>query len=135
MVETERRDARIEGNRVTAFRPQLPAPSPGVRPGEAQIAVERLPPSRFEAVPSRAPTPEEILAEVAAQEKRDGILLVGHQPHLGILLGHLLAGGRGLEIPLKKASLARVELAGRGRGQLRALLPAPVLEQIARSRG
>jgi phosphohistidine phosphatase len=79
--------------------------------------------------------PEEILAEVAAQEKRDGILLVGHQPHLGILLGHLLAGGRGLEIPLKKASIARVDLAGRGRGQLRALLPAPVLEQIARARG
>jgi phosphohistidine phosphatase len=79
--------------------------------------------------------PEEILAEVEAQEKRDGILLVGHQPHLGILLGRLLAGGRGLEIPLKKASIARVNLAGRGRGQLRALFPAPVLEQIARARG
>jgi len=36
---------------------------------------------------------------------------------------------------LKKASIARIELADRGRGQLRALLPAPVLEQIARSRG
>ncbi|HTD52830.1 MAG TPA: phosphohistidine phosphatase SixA [Thermoanaerobaculia bacterium] len=79
--------------------------------------------------------PEEILAEVAAEEKSDGILLVGHQPHLGILLGQLLAGSRGPEIPLKKASLARVELAGRGRGQLRALFPAPVLEQIARARG
>lgn len=75
--------------------------------------------------------PEEILKEVEGEEGREGILLVGHQPHLGVLLGWLVAGGRGPEIPLKKAAVARVELSGRRRGQLRALLPAPVLERIA----
>ena len=76
--------------------------------------------------------PEEILEEVEA-EKAEGILLVGHQPHLGALLGRLVAGDRGLEIPLKKASIACVELEGRRRGRLRALLPARVLEKLARA--
>jgi phosphohistidine phosphatase len=78
--------------------------------------------------------PEEILKEVETEEERKGILLVGHQPHLGALLGRLVGGNRGPEIPLKKAAVARVELSGRGRGQLRALLPAPVLERIGHSK-
>jgi phosphohistidine phosphatase len=73
--------------------------------------------------------PERILEELAGEEA-SSILLVGHQPHLGALLG-LLVGGKGLEIPLKKAAVARVEVSGRWRGDLRALLPARVLERLS----
>jgi phosphohistidine phosphatase len=71
--------------------------------------------------------PEEILLEIAADS--GGILLVGHQPHLGSLLGHLVGGA---EIPMKKASVARVSLEGRTSGTLRAFLPPKVLELLAR---
>lgn len=71
--------------------------------------------------------PREILEELAGHEAA-GILLVGHEPHLGGLLG-LLVGGEGLVLPLKKASVAWVEREGRV-GTLRALLPARVLERI-----
>jgi len=80
--------------------------------------------------PDRAP--EEVLTELEGQEA-EGILLVGHQPHLGILLGYLVAGGR-TEIPMKKAAIARVTIEGRGRASLRALLPARVLEELGRPR-
>jgi phosphohistidine phosphatase len=74
--------------------------------------------------------PEEILRELAASG-HDDVLVVGHQPHLGALLG-LLVAGRGVEIPLKKAGVARVTLTGRWTGTLKAYLPAPVLERLAR---
>ena len=67
-----------------------------------------------------------------AAEDAEAVLLVGHMPHLGALLGHLVAGGR-VEIPMKKASVARVALENRGRGVLRALLPAGVLEDLGRA--
>ena len=75
--------------------------------------------------------PEEILGEAEA-EGHDSVLLVGHQPHLGILLGRLVCGTPGSEIPLKKAAVARVSLEKGRRGSLKALLPAKVLEQIGR---
>jgi len=80
-----------------------------------------------------ASDPAEILAEVEGEDA-EGVLLVGHQPHLGVLLGQLVAGGH-VEIPLKKASLARVVLEGQGKGTLRAILPARVLEELGRARG
>lgn len=71
--------------------------------------------------------PAEILEELRTEEAA-GVLLVGHEPHLGNVLG-LLLGGEGLAPPLKKASVAWVEREGR-EGVLRALLPARVLERI-----
>src|SRR5262245_13097298 len=52
--------------------------------------------------------PDEILAEVAAEDAK-AVLLVGHMPHLGALLGQLVTGNP-FEIPMKKASVARVTL-------------------------
>ena len=73
--------------------------------------------------------PREILDEVRAEEA-EGVLLVGHEPHLGALLGILAAEGR-MSLPLKKAAAAWVELEdGAGAGVLKALLPARVLERI-----
>jgi phosphohistidine phosphatase len=77
--------------------------------------------------------PGEILEEARA-EGSEAVLLVGHQPHLGILLGRIVTGDPGVEIPLKKAAVARVELDGHQRGSLRALLPARVLEELGRLR-
>jgi phosphohistidine phosphatase len=74
-----------------------------------------------------ASDPGEILAELAGKEQ--AVLLVGHEPHLGALLGRLVSGGGGLEIPMKKAAVARIELEGKS-GTLRALLPAKVLERV-----
>jgi phosphohistidine phosphatase SixA len=60
----------------------------------------------------------------------ESVLLVGHEPHLGALLGRLLAGAPGLEIPMKKGAVARVVWSGSGAGSLRALLPPKVLEKL-----
>jgi phosphohistidine phosphatase len=70
--------------------------------------------------------PEEILTEVA--DSGGDVLLVGHQPHLGALLGRLIGGSA--EFPMKKAAVARVTVAGRWSGTLRAYLPPSVLERI-----
>jgi phosphohistidine phosphatase len=71
--------------------------------------------------------PREVLDEVRAEEAA-GVLLVGHEPHLGALLGILVAEGRAV-LPLKKAAVAWVVLEA-GAGTLKALLPARVLERI-----
>ena len=77
--------------------------------------------------------PQEVLDELDRSEVSRGVLLVGHQPHLGALLGRLVVSG-GAEIPLQKASLARIERTGRRAGTLRALLPPAILERLAAAR-
>jgi phosphohistidine phosphatase len=71
--------------------------------------------------------PREVLDEVRAEETV-GVLLVGHEPYLGVLLGILVAEGRAA-LPLKKAAAAWIALKD-GAGTLKALLPARVLERI-----
>ncbi len=78
--------------------------------------------------------PEEILEEVRA-EKVEAILLVGHEPHLGALLGRLVAGRPGLEIPMRKAAAARLSWSGSGAATLRALLPSKVLARLGSGKG
>ena len=73
--------------------------------------------------------PQEVLEEIRA-EPAAGILLVGHEPHLGMLLGRLVTGRPLLTLPLKKAAVARVEWDGTGAGELRALLPPRILERL-----
>ena len=74
--------------------------------------------------------PEEVLDELRA-EKAGVVLLVGHEPHLGALLGRLVSGSGGLEIPMKKAAVARLTWEGSGPATLRALLPARILALLA----
>lgn len=63
-------------------------------------------------VPSGDPqrATELIAAELAGGT--DSIAFVGHEPHLGSLLGLLLTGDRSRPVPLKKGMLVAVELAG-----------------------
>ncbi len=76
-----------------------------------------------------ASDPEEILDEIRS-EKVEGVLLVGHEPHLGSLLGRLVAGHPGLEIPMRKAAVARLSWTGSGPAILRALLPPKMLARL-----
>jgi phosphohistidine phosphatase len=76
--------------------------------------------------------PEEILQELA-RLGAEHVLLVGHQPHFGRLLGRLVAGRRDVEIPMKKAGLAEVESEGDpslGRAELKFYLPPRLLEEL-----
>ena len=73
--------------------------------------------------------PEEVLGEVRS-EGVGSVLLVGHEPHLGALLGRLVFGRPGVAIPMKKAAVARLEWEGSGSASLRALLPARILALI-----
>lgn len=82
---------------------------------------------------SPAADPEEVLHEVA-RGKWGAVLLVGHQPHLGRLFGRLLTQRGGLEVPMKKASLAAFECErdpSLGRAELRFYLPPRLLEKLA----
>jgi len=74
--------------------------------------------------------PEEVLGEVR-EENVEAVLLVGHEPHLGALLGRLVFGRPGAPaIPMKKAAVARLEWDGSGAASLKALLPARILGRI-----
>jgi phosphohistidine phosphatase len=83
---------------------------------------------------TRALEPERDPAEILEEIRADGaasVLLVGHEPHLGALLGRLVAGRPGLELPMKKAAIARLSWSGSGAATLRALLPPKVLERLS----
>jgi phosphohistidine phosphatase len=78
--------------------------------------------------------PEEVLAKIEV-EKEEGVLLVGHAPLLGHLLGRLVTGNSDADVPFSKASAAWLTFGGNlRRARLRALLPEPVLERLARRR-
>lgn len=73
--------------------------------------------------------PRTVLDELEASAVGDAVLLVGHEPHLGALLGLLVAGGA--EIQLEKACVVHVERLDRRPAALRAFLPAAFLARLA----
>ncbi|HEY3203201.1 MAG TPA: phosphohistidine phosphatase SixA [Thermoanaerobaculia bacterium] len=77
--------------------------------------------------------PDEILGEIR-EEGLGSVLLVGHEPHLGNVLGRLISGRSGLTVPMKKAAIARLSWEGSGQATLRAVLPPKVLESLASKR-
>jgi phosphohistidine phosphatase len=86
--------------------------------------------------PSRAlepgSDPEAILPELE-EAGEASVLLVGHAPQLGRLLGRLVTGDPEGDIPMSKACAALVSFEGlERRGRLRAFLPVGVLERIGR---
>lgn len=62
------------------------------------------------------------------------VMVVGHEPDLGILASRLLAGdGHTIDIPLKKAGAVKIELDGlppAGRGTLRWVLTPNILRAL-----
>ena len=73
--------------------------------------------------------PEDVLRELRT-EAFEAVLLVGHEPHLGALLGRLVAGRPALTLPLKKAGAARVVWDRTGPAELKAFLPPGILERL-----
>ena len=62
------------------------------------------------------------------------VLLVGHEPLLGSVIGLVVFGDEGSGIPLKKAQVARLTWNPGERGKLKALIPARVLEGLTARR-
>ncbi len=88
--------------------------SPVVRAKEtALFAAKAFPKAVLRETPSLLPgaSPGDVLAEIAGVEPGE-VLLVGHQPHLGLLLSLCVTGEEGSKVPMRKASLARVKFAG-----------------------
>jgi phosphohistidine phosphatase len=72
----------------------------------SEVAVETL----AELAPGERPL--EVLARLQheLQTGRAAVACVGHEPHLGSLLGLLLTGSKGTALPLKKGMLVGVEV-------------------------
>ena len=79
--------------------------------------------------------PAGILAEMAGAERRDPVLLVGHEPHLG-LLGARLLGSTGPRVVLRKGGLARIDAdePAPGAGRLIWMLTPRQLRMIGEAR-
>jgi len=77
--------------------------------------------------------PQAVLSELEGCTE-DSVLIVGHAPLLGQLLGRLVTGDPDREIPLKKAGVASIVIEGRGAsGRLQAFLPLRVLERLGQT--
>ena len=140
LTEDGHRRAREVARGLAALEPgiELVLTSPFARARQtaepAARALKLL--ARLRETPALEPDadPDDVLAEIRS-EKVGSVLLVGHEPHLGALLGRLVAGRPGLAMPMKKAAVARLSWEGSGAATLRALLPARVLALVASSEG
>lgn len=93
--------------------------------GELQVA-EAL-------VPSGAPSVALSMLEAEALSQRAACAVIGHEPHLGYLLGCLLTGHPRLAVPLKKGMLVAVETESSASmvGSLRFALSQKVAGELA----
>lgn len=115
LTDSGRKRSREMGRALAALEPALAAVlvSPLVRARETAGPVAEACGFGGELTETRAllpgADPDEVLGELA-RAGAESSLLVGHMPHLGRLLGRLLAGRRTtLEVPMKKAALALLE--------------------------
>ena len=136
LTEDGKRRARAVGRGLAALDPEIEAvwTSPYVRARQtADAAAKELDVATLRETRALEPgrDPEEVLGELRA-EKSEGVLLVGHEPHLGALLGRLVAARPALALRFKKAGAARVVWDRTGPAELRAFLPPGVLERLAR---
>jgi phosphohistidine phosphatase len=60
-------------------------------------------------VPGAMTTQAMTLLEGEMLAQTDSVVVIGHEPHLGYLLGMLLTGNPGLSIPLKKGMIVGVQ--------------------------
>ena len=75
-------------------------------------------------------SPELVWKEICTDYKVDGLLLAGHQPHLGSLIGLLLEAP--LIVDLKKGALVRIETHGK-LGPPRGVLKWMIIPKLAKS--
>lgn len=126
------------GLKRLAGRPALVLTSPLVRARDtAKIFAQaaRWPEAVECAALSPGTDPVELLTELRRHDGKAGcIAVVGHQPHLGLLLALCLRGeSRPEAFELKKSAIARLQFEGpprAGRGMLTALFPPRALRKI-----
>jgi phosphohistidine phosphatase SixA len=79
----------------------------------ADFIAARFPKASMTASAALAPSadPRKILLELA-RERWEDVVLVGHMPHLGLLLGLAVTGKEEIDVPMKKAAIARISFGG-----------------------
>jgi len=75
-------------------------------------------------------SPEQVWKEICTDHKVDAILLAGHQPHLGSLVGLLLEAA--VMVDLKKSALVRIETHGK-LGPPRGVLKWMITPKVAKT--
>ena len=78
----------------------------------AELVAAHLPKAKLAEVPWLTPESDPRTAFDEIRARRGDVLWVGHQPHLGRALGYAVTGSGEAEIPMKKASIARVTFSG-----------------------
>ena len=139
LTEAGKKRARHVGRAIARLEPSfdLLLVSPYLRARQTAEAVVAACGFRGEPLVTRALVPPadpvEVLRELAGHGA-ESALLVGHQPHLGLLAGRLLLGRPGFEMPLRKATVVLFEAApdpaSRG-AELLLLLPGRSAERLA----
>ncbi len=128
--------ARVVGEfcRRQAIRPELILTSPYRRTVQtaAQItAALGEGPAQEAAFLASGMEPENALAELCTYQRLGSVMLVGHQPDLGLLAARLIGLDSSENLPVSKASLMRIEvrrLAAAG-GSLEFFLPARMMRE------
>jgi phosphohistidine phosphatase len=123
------------GLRMLGAKPDIMITSPYVRAAQtAEIFAEALgfPTAKLRASESLTPggSPAEALKEISKLRAKE-VMCFGHAPHLDHMIS-LLAGARGVFTSLKKAGAACFEQSNpRGPWELRWILTAKLLRQLA----
>jgi phosphohistidine phosphatase len=113
-----RRKMRSAARAIARLEPNFDAilTSALLRARQTALPVARALDCQNDLIETAALVPEADPGEILEEIERRGlrrVLLVGHMPHLGKLLGYLLTGRPGAAIELKKGALARVRFGGR----------------------
>ena len=119
----------LERARAAGLTPSLILASPLLRARETAELAAGLFPAKPEILCTRAllpsAAPEELWEEVRRHRGREQLLLAGHEPLLSRAISYLL-GAPAVQVEMRKAALARIELERldpHPRGLLRWLLP------------
>src|SRR6476646_2104284 len=118
LTPAARKSMRSAGRAIARLRPKFGAilTSPLLRARQTAEPVARALGRRKDLIETDAllpdADPKEILREIA-RRRLSRALVVGHMPHLGRLLGHILTARPDTAIDLKKGALARVEFGGK----------------------
>ena len=78
---------------------------------------------------------EDLFGRLARQKKMSSVMLVGHEPRLSAIVGEIVAGNQSMNLVLKKAGLARIDVTGfkpKINGELRWLLTPRIIKKAGR---
>ncbi len=137
LTDAGRRDMRKAARGLQKLVPEIDviASSPLARARETADIVSR----RYDDIPVMELAPlapggskEDVLAWLRDQKATATVVLVGHEPDLGILASWLLGGGAESFLSLKKGAACLIEMSEKptpGSGRLEWLLPPPALRK------